>query len=1064
MPFDLSTVLKVGSAARKGSLELPGTGVDEFTRAPTGLWKPLDYLNRLSYPVQNVLRRATDPDKSYSLPDYLKSVGAGVMGKERSMFSDVMTNVGWKPTTTTGKIGKAVVGLAGDILLDPTTYAGGFMTKLGKAGAIGKMFKVGDKLIDVTRDADKLFDVARAAGATAEHIDEIAGVLKGINNIERTKNLVSTMAKIGVEIKPWAPAATAAKQFEEGSRRLLNLTLPGFMGGGQVSAKIPGEAALWKAATAANAGIKAKEASFLTKMATGGIPSTGESLAAGVGNLKRAFSILPTAVKRISQGARGETQLHAKLMDEMITAGGGVPKTALDAKQTEAVELLGGISHLLPENWKAIDDPELLKGHLITALEQSTFSDKRKSRVLATLPTFEDPQDIRRALNLREVTERGNVQAGLTSYDSAVGRLEKSGAGNAEIAYVPHTLEASARKIGAFRGSSGSTKPRAHSIYQTVYEAQEGIVDPKVEEYLLRHKNKVVVKGSTGKKYTGEQLIETMHQPLPFESNFTKLSEQQFAKQLPTINRRTFSNSLAEFGRPMADTVDPGNAAMARLYDQQYLGWLHRVHPKEYDRIIHTQLPAEIYLASQNFLHIEKNPGAFWNTLKSFGDLIKPWLLVSPGFHTRNFVSSLLMTHVGGDNILSPRTAQLFGENLGLLLDQNKTRVINGVEYRGKDLFDLYVKSTGESSLSATAIFGDAATFKNEKGLAGKVGKAWMAAPKVSREVGNKIETAFRFNHFVNRIADGATPAAAAESVAKHFYDYAELSPSERKLQAIIPFYSWMRKNTEANLRYLLDDPAYMAAPSKVKSELETASDKPPYNEENLPDWLKARGQVRMPWQGHKGEPIYGTGQGWLPQLDAPMFMKAAGGDTKDLVNNILQSIHPVLQKPIELSLNKSFLTGREIAPTGDESQTFYGVPGIPKKAIEVAGLVRPLREIDRLTQIGGADYRKKGGGFSEPPRAVEAVRFATGLKGYSMPEERVLIDRYRQVSAERTNLRYLARKYADTPKAERINKLLAATEAEYAALKQKVGPLLQKKKPVGTSITDIMNRGKQNE
>ena len=1076
MPFDPDKILNAGADARKIDMASLEARPDDFLREPTGIWKPLDYLNRLQYPVQNVLRRLSDPTTNYNFTDYLKAIGNGIVGNERSQFSDTLTNLNWNPTSTAGKITKAGIGLVGDIGLDPTTYVGGFLTKIGKAAEAGKLIKIGDAVLDVTRDTDKILDAAKVAAKSPEfaskindghfillnedqiakqaasHIEDIKSASQGITSESKVEKIADSLTKLGIDAKPFVPAPTMLGKFDEGTRRLLNLSIP--FTDKVASVTLPGERSLWKGLTAANQGIKSKEAAYVAKMATGGIPTAGEGLAAGLGAAKRALSILPEKIKQIAQGARGETALHENLLNRMIKLGGGLPTTETTPLQAEAIELLGSLEmkDLLPKDWRGIDNPEVFKSGVLDAVDKSALSNERKTRLANSVETFSDPGDIRRHLNLRDVVERGNIKSGMVNPVTSQERQAWAEAIGADTSYIPHSKPAAEVDIKALgRGGSSSSKHRTYTMGQTLYEAGEGIVDPKVKEYFLDPSRiDTVLPGITapgGKQFTGRQIVEQMETKRPFESNLLTLAANQIKKQIPTLRDRTFTNALGKFGKPMAEAANDGHMPMARLYDPQYLGWLGRVHPTEYDSVIHTQLPTELFLASKNFLEVQHNPGAFFNALKSIGDLVKPWLLVSPGFHTRNFVSSLLMTHAGGDNILLPSTWLRAKANIKLLMNPKSTIMIKGREYTGEQLMDLYVRSTGEGSQSATAIFGDASSFSKAKTLSQKAGKVWMAAPKFSRDVGNKIETLFRFNHFVNRLVDGADPASAASSVARYFYDYAELSPSERKLQAIVPFYSWIRKNTEANLRYLVDKPAYMSAPSKAKSEIETASPKPPYPEKYLPEWLTSRGQVRMPWTGNSGEPVYSTAQGWLPQMDAPMFMKAAGGNAKDLANFALQSIHPAIQIPVEAALNKSFMTGNEIAPKGDETQTFMGVPGVPKQAVHAAGFIRPLREIDRILQLGGADYRKKGGGFTDPTRSVEALRFATGWKGYPMPEDKVLTDRWRQLGTERTNMRYLERKYEGTPKESRIKQLLDELEAEYNTLKPVVGPILNRRK-----------------
>lgn len=60
-----------------------------------------------------------------------------------SWGKDVMTQVGWEPTSTAGKIAKGAVGLAGDVFLDPLTYV-----TLGGTSLLKGTGKVGQEVIE----------------------------------------------------------------------------------------------------------------------------------------------------------------------------------------------------------------------------------------------------------------------------------------------------------------------------------------------------------------------------------------------------------------------------------------------------------------------------------------------------------------------------------------------------------------------------------------------------------------------------------------------------------------------------------------------------------------------------------------------------------------------------------------------------------------------------------------------------------------------------------------------------------------------------------------------------
>lgn len=223
---------------------------DPYRRDPHGIWAALDLLNRFQYPVANTLRRLTDPDVHYSAKDYLKGIGKGFIGQERSMTVDSLENLGWRPYTKKGKVARAAVGLAGDILTDPLTYVSPFgLTKAGKLAQAGKLIKIGDEVIDMSKAAnaakvlDKLQDGMKAAGMAEDAIAAATKGYKGVKNAGWTAKLAEDLTKYGTNAELVKLAPTWGKQYKAGQRALLNFEVPRIIpkvGGESAPIRIPG--------------------------------------------------------------------------------------------------------------------------------------------------------------------------------------------------------------------------------------------------------------------------------------------------------------------------------------------------------------------------------------------------------------------------------------------------------------------------------------------------------------------------------------------------------------------------------------------------------------------------------------------------------------------------------------------------------------------------------------------------------------------------------------------------------------------------------------------------------
>lgn len=175
----------------------------------------IDNLSRVSYGTTNIVEDYTRTGQFTPLQSFKQ----GVTLREKPTYSDVLTNLGYQPTTTTGKIVKGAVGFGADYLLSPETYLGiGGLTALGRARKTvqgleklvnaGKLVKQGLsyvaksedvgkpllKTIDRTNKFLRNLDPKTAESLIANSgktLDKIAEVQAGYRGILRTNPLVT---------------------------------------------------------------------------------------------------------------------------------------------------------------------------------------------------------------------------------------------------------------------------------------------------------------------------------------------------------------------------------------------------------------------------------------------------------------------------------------------------------------------------------------------------------------------------------------------------------------------------------------------------------------------------------------------------------------------------------------------------------------------------------------------------------------------------------------------------------------------------------------------------------
>ena len=114
--------------------------------------------------------------------------------KGRHIYSEVLDVAGWKPTTLSGKIARGVVGFAGDVLLDPTTYLTGGFSALVKGTGKKAAAKVGGTL----------------SYKAAKDIVEASSKASGI--FLTNKDLLSEIMKLRREFNKLAGINTTAKE------------------------------------------------------------------------------------------------------------------------------------------------------------------------------------------------------------------------------------------------------------------------------------------------------------------------------------------------------------------------------------------------------------------------------------------------------------------------------------------------------------------------------------------------------------------------------------------------------------------------------------------------------------------------------------------------------------------------------------------------------------------------------------------------------------------------------------------------------------------------------------
>jgi len=133
------------------------------------------------------------------------------------------------------------------------------------------------------------------------------------------------------------------------------------------------------------------------------------------------------------------------------------------------------------------------------------------------------------------------------------------------------------------------------------------------------------------------------------------------------------------------------------------------------------------------------------------------------------------------------------------------------------------------------------------------LGNNW--ATRLNQMFGQKMENNGRMAHFIQKRLDGLDAGSSAASVKRFLFDYTELTPFERDyLKAVIPFYTWSRKNIPLQIEQIIKQPERYARIPKAMNAIENIS-----GDNDMipkPDYFDEINATRLPWNSNN-QPMY---------------------------------------------------------------------------------------------------------------------------------------------------------------------------------------------------------------
>jgi hypothetical protein len=232
---------------------------------------------------------------------------------------------------------------------------------------------------------------------------------------------------------------------------------------------------------------------------------------------------------------------------------------------------------------------------------------------------------------------------------------------------------------------------------------------------------------------------------------------------------------------------------------------------------------------------------------------------------------------------------------------------------------------------------------------------------EVSRDVGSRVESTSRMHSFLldlDRVSSKSPFASSHQleyaklQAKKWFMDYNDLTEAERGFfKNVIPFYSWLRKNTANQIAGIIENPQMYSLIPKGQAAIEARD--PDFGKELYPEWWRDAGVFPVA-QTAEGTLVfrpnfpYQEGLNLLPVREDEDALLGFRLDWKDWKDTMAQSLNPVLKSLIEVIPEKGYNTffKEELGEYEDAPRVFRLFTKSPK----LLGL------LDTMLRIGGVE------------------------------------------------------------------------------------------------------------
>ena len=873
----------------------------------------------------------------------IKQFGRTLSLQEQHSFQEVFyenpASIGYQ-----NPIGVAA-GLAGDVVLDPTTYVTGGLTKQGRTAKS-------------LAGLDEELKLALAAG------EDVSSIVIKIDS--RVGQAASKLHQAG---KPTRLLATGVEQAAAGQKGIkfagrafptwLNVgweKMKVFMGKGVEATHVPKYIRKVFVTSTGN-----KVADSVETMSRNTINYRNSLIANRVKNVMPLYDELPEASKVIVTRALEDGNLITKLASKEKTV---YDRLIVFKDMLTNLRNKGYLDDILQDSPKVIDDwfPHVVKqsdakpffggSTKVHGVPTSVDATRNIDRLVPV--TNKSGQAIDDIYDVRQFTKH--------IYADEVAKIEKAAQRKIRI------LETKRNALKSLIESPGA-KTKIAAIDKQILNIQSGITDdiaklPKADTFYSKTfqvagdvapSGKVTAEiGETGKGksvtdfFTRERagvfevnewinkvnLTAAPNEKMAlFETNPVVAYAQRGMDISKGVTAQEYITGMRQFGKTLDDA--PANWHTVTLKDGKMIQGLEdmRFSPEmaaNINRVYEGWKPESL----SKVMDIVNVTGKWWRSQA----------LVSPAYHFRNFISNKWSNYLADVNpkfykmamdVQMGKQIKPFVDDFGrvwttdLIIDAARKHGVLNLGQTAQEVTEDYMKALTQSRLSKVN------PLNTENVLF-----------RANRHVGTAIENNDRLAHFMSKLQGGDSVTSAAASVKKYLFDYADLTDIEKKyIKNATLFYTWTRKNIPLQFKELTQQPGKFSALFKVKTAVETAAGPAP-NEEFLSEYVKYNAPIRLR-TNEDGTTEYFLLGNWIPPAQAIAFLEQP-------VRNMVSMLAPYFKLPVEMWSNKSmFFTDASGQPSPIETSpqnptNFLGLD-IRGKTGNIMRNIRVLNDLNKL-------------------------------------------------------------------------------------------------------------------